>query len=160
MSTQAWRRVPQRPARISTTITPAMPAVTTRAGPQATRSRCRDARSGVWHGGHGGVGAPLHALGEHVLVLQHRMQGQIRHRSGAICQRWRGHRHRQRPCAASPCQHRSFTGPGGIANRTRNDLHLPDAPGDPPGSSGNLPQVRDDAGAPAARPRRRQPGVA
>ena len=82
----------------------------------------------------------------------------IRHRSGAICQRWRGHRHRQRPCAASPCQHRSFTGPGGIANRTRNDLHLPMHPEIRQDHPGTCP--RDDAGAPAARPRRRQPGVA
>ena len=29
----------------------------------------------------------------------------------------------------------------------RHDLHLPDAPGDPPGPSGQLPQVRHDARA-------------
>jgi hypothetical protein len=37
----------------------------------------------------------------------------------------------------------------------RHDLHLPDAPGDPAGPSGQLPQVRHDARADAARPGRR-----
>ena len=39
--------------------------------------------------------------------------------------------------------------------RAGHDLHLPDAPGDPPGPSGQLPQVRHDTGAGAARARRR-----
>ena len=37
------------------------------------------------------------------------------------------------------------------AGGRRHDLHLPDAPGDPPGPSRQLPEVRHDAGAGAAQ---------
>ena len=47
---------------------------------------------------------------------------------------------------------------GRRAGRRRDDLHLPDAPGDPPGPSRQLPEVRHGARAGDAEPRgRREP---
>ncbi len=133
MSTQAWRRVPQRPARIPTTITPAMLEVTTRAGPQATRSPMprREIRCVAWRSRR--VGAPLHALGEHVLVLQHRMQGQIRRRSGAICQRDAGigtgsghapHHHANTAVSPAPAHRQPRPEPSTPARCTRRSARI------------------------------------
>ncbi len=81
------------------------------------------------------VRAPRRARRPALLLLQREVPGQVRRRAGALC---RSAASRQLP-------------PKRAAQPRRHDLHLPDAPGDPPGPSGQLPQVRHDARARDAR---------
>ncbi|REM67892.1 hypothetical protein DSI38_08760, partial [Mycobacterium tuberculosis] len=71
-------------------------------------------------------------------------QGQVRGQPGKVCKAQR--------TADGPARTRArgFR----AARRARHGLHLPHAPGDPAGPPGQLSQVRHDAGARDADPRR------
>ena len=104
-----------------------------RAGRDRDRSRLRHGRDA-----RGGGGRQRRARGHHVLVLQPELPRAVRRRSGAIPGAGARRAARRRPCRHA-------------------DLHVSHAPGDPPGRTRPVPQVRN--GARAARAARRRRGA-
>ncbi len=99
---------------------------------------------GLRHACHRGLDAQSRTCRPALLVLQrwmpHEVSGEPAEVPGARCGR--------------PARAGRGGGPSARSysrGRGRHGLHLPDAPGDPPGPSRQLPQVRHDAGARAAQ---------
>ena len=107
-------------------------------GPSTTRGA---EGSCLRHDGDRAVTAPSRTRRAPVLLLQRKVSGEVRSRTGAV---------------RTVRRENARTRHGRSRAGDWNDLHLPDAPGDPAGPPGQLPEVRDDAGAGAARTGRGQ----